>query len=128
METVRVPFAFVAGNRLLPAGTYRVELVTQSRPGRDTVGVVVFRGIDVHSYVSFVARVEVANSRTSNLTSQQEGERTVLREVDMRGARFELPQPASRRQAALESARHGGVTLLADGSEAADPWGQRWRP
>jgi hypothetical protein len=75
----------VAGNRSLPAGTYRVELLTQARPGRDAVEVVVLRGTDLHSYVSMAARVEAGNGRMSKLTFQQEGGRPILREMEMKG-------------------------------------------
>jgi hypothetical protein len=124
MKTVRVPFAFVAGNRWLPAGSYQVELLTQARPVRDAVEVLVLRGTDAHSYVAMVARVEAGNGRMSNLTFQQDRGRPILREMEMKGVRFELAQPETHERDAREGTRKGQVTLMVDGSEVGDPLGQ----
>lgn len=124
--SVNVPFVFVAGNQSLPAGTYRVQLLTQSNAGRDAVEVVVFRGAEAHSYVSFVAKVEGGgNSGTPSLTFRQQGGRAVLTEVQVRGTRFTLLKPKAQTEVAPEAADNNYVTLVVEGLAPGDPLGQR---
>jgi hypothetical protein len=116
-----VPFAFGTGNSSLPAGTYQVELLTQSRPGWDTLEVVVFRGTGVPFSVSMVARVEAGSGRASHLTVPAAGRTDDFVANENERARFELAGPETKSPAALRSATNSDVTLAVDGSDRERP-------
>jgi len=89
---VRVPFAFAVGTQTLPAGTYRVELVTKAQPGADVLEVVVLRGKTRDAYASFVSRVVDGHESTAGFTFQCLQGREFLTEIRAQGKRLE-PSP-----------------------------------
>jgi hypothetical protein len=92
VKVVKVPFAFVAGNQVLPAGTYKIETLTKSKPGADTVEVMALRGTDVHGYASFVTILGEGQSESPKMTFKRIGNSAVLMEVQSAGKRFVLPK------------------------------------
>jgi hypothetical protein len=88
---VKVPFAFVAGNQLMPAGTYKIEAVTKGKPGVDAVEVITLRGRDVKSYASFVTVLDHAKTAGPKLTFKRTQESAILMEVQSNGKRFVMP-------------------------------------
>ena len=94
--TVKVPFAFEVGNQKLPAGTYGLEMLTQSRPEKGSLEVMVLRGRDVKSYASFVAALEKGDGRASSAMFLSRGERKILVAVRANGRVFKLPCPETQ--------------------------------
>jgi hypothetical protein len=92
VKVVRVPFAFVAGNQVLPAGTYKIETLTKSRPGTDTVEVLALRGTDVRGYASFVTMLGEGEIESPKMTFKRVGDSAILMEVQSAGKRFVLPR------------------------------------
>jgi hypothetical protein len=88
--TVKVPFAFKAGNRVLPAGTYRLEMLTKGQPGVDEVEVIALRGFEAGSYTAMVTRLGKSEAKTPVMSFAQEGETPVLAEVRANGRSFAL--------------------------------------
>jgi hypothetical protein len=104
VKVVKVPFAFVAGNQLLPAGTYKIETLTKSKPAADTVEVMALRGTDVHGYASFVTMLGAGESESPKMTFKRTGDSAILMEVQSAGRRFVLPK--SRYDATTEAQVH----------------------
>ena len=94
--TVKVPFAFEAGNQKLPAGTYGLEMLTQSRPEKGALEVMVLRGRDVKSYASFVAALEKGDGRVASAMFLSQGERKILVAVRANGRVFKLAYPETQ--------------------------------
>jgi hypothetical protein len=88
---VKVPFAYVAGNQVMPAGTYKIEEVTKGKPGVDAVEVVTLRGRDVKSYASFVTVLGSAENDGPKLTFKRTEASAILMEVQNGGNSFVLP-------------------------------------
>ena len=82
---VKVPFAFVAGNTSLPAGTYRIEMLTQGKPGREEVEVIALRGVDVRGYAAIVAQLGRADERAEKMAFKHVGGKAILSEVRVEG-------------------------------------------
>ncbi|HEY2456062.1 MAG TPA: hypothetical protein VGI13_02075 [Candidatus Acidoferrum sp.] len=89
---VKVPFAFVAGNQAMPAGTYKIEAVTKGKPGVDAVEVVTLRGRDVKSYASFVTVLGSAENDGPKMTFKRTEAKAILMEVQGSGKSFVLPR------------------------------------
>jgi hypothetical protein len=89
---VKVPFAFVAGNQVMPAGTYVVQSVTNDKAGVDAMGVVTLRGRDVKSYATFVAMLGVAESQGPKLTFKRTAASAILMEVQSSGKKYVMPR------------------------------------
>jgi hypothetical protein len=87
---IKVPFAFLAGNQALPAGTYEVEMLTQSKPGQDAIEVIAFRGKDTRSYATFLAFLGEGDAKGLSLTFRRDGKNAVLTEVEVTGKSFRL--------------------------------------
>jgi len=88
--TVKVPFAFTAGNRLLPAGTYRIELLTKGQPGVDELEVIALRGVDVRSYTAIITRLGSSPAQGPVMNFVQQGDKSILAEVLIKGHSFAL--------------------------------------
>ena len=88
---VKVPFAFVAGNQVMPAGTYRIEALTKGKPGIDALEVVTLRGRDVKSYASFVTVLDSADTQAAKLTFKRTPGSAILMEVQSSGKRLVMP-------------------------------------
>jgi len=88
--TVKIPFAFTAANRVLPAGTYRIELLTKGQPGVDEVEVIALRGVDTHSYAALVARLGRSEAKAPVMSFAQQGGTAVLAEVRANGKSYAL--------------------------------------
>jgi len=88
--TVKVPFAFAAANRMLPAGTYKIEMLTKGRPGVDEVEVIALRGMDTRSYAAIVTRLGKSDAEAPIMTFAQHGSAAELAEVRVNGRSFAL--------------------------------------
>ena len=55
--TVQVPFQFDVGNQTLPAGTYKIQSLLQSVPGKANIDVLMVRRVEGKSYAAVVANV-----------------------------------------------------------------------
>jgi|HubBroStandDraft_2_1064218.scaffolds.fasta_scaffold00294_3 hypothetical protein len=112
VKVVKVPFAFVAGNQVLPAGTYKIEILTKSKPGPDTAEVIALRGTDVHGYASFVTMLGVAETESPKMTFKRTGYSAILTELQSAGKRFVLPR--SRYDATITEAQYHFEVVPAD--------------
>jgi len=88
--TVKIPFAFTAGNRVLPAGTYKIEMLTKGQPGVDEMEVITLRGVDTRSYTAIVARLGKSEAQDPVMRFAQMGSVAVLAEVRANGRSFAL--------------------------------------
>jgi len=79
--TVKVPFAFTAANRVLPAGTYKIELLTEGQPGVDELEVIALRGVDARSYTAIVTRLGSSPAQGPVMNFVQQEDKAVLTEV-----------------------------------------------
>jgi hypothetical protein len=86
--TVKVPFAFQASNRVLPAGTYQMEMLTKAQPGIDEVEVIALRGTETRSYTAMVTRLGRSEALAPVMSFSQDGETPVLAEVRANGRSF----------------------------------------
>jgi len=88
--TVKIPFAFTAGNRELPAGTYKIEMLTKGQPGVDEMEVIALRGVDTHSYAAIVTRLGKSEDNVPIMSFAKRGGAAVLAEVRANGRSFAL--------------------------------------
>ena len=88
--TVKIPFSFTAANRVLPAGTYKIEMLTKGRPGVDEVEVIALRGVDVRSYTAIITRLGKSGAKAPVVSFAQQGNVAVLAEVRANGRSFAL--------------------------------------
>ena len=86
--TVKVPFAFAVGTQSLPAGTYQIELVTQSQAGKDPLEVVVLRGKGGRQYASFVSMLMDGQASAAGLMFHRVEGREILTEIRAQGKRL----------------------------------------
>ena len=117
---VKVPFAFVAGNEVMPAGTYKIEAATKDKPGADAVEVLTLRGRDVKSYASFVTVLGSAENGEPKMTFKRTEASAILMEVQSGGKSFVLPH--SRYDAGILQANYHFEVIPAEqkGSFNAD--------
>jgi hypothetical protein len=92
--TVKIPFAFTAGNRVLPAGTYKIEMLTRGRPGVDEIEVIALRGVDTRSYTAIVTRLGSSEAKAPVMKFLQGGV-AILAEVSADGRSFALASSAT---------------------------------
>jgi len=88
--TVRIPFAFTAANQVLPAGIYKLELLTNGQPGVDELEVITLRGVETRSYTALVARLGRSEAKAPVMSFSEVGETPALAEVRANGRRFAL--------------------------------------
>ncbi len=88
--TIKIPFGFTAANRVLPAGTYKIEMLTKGKPGVDGMEVIALRGVDVHSYTAIVARLGKSEAKTPVMSFAQQRGIAILAEVFANGRSFAL--------------------------------------
>jgi hypothetical protein len=88
--TVKIPFVFTAGNHVLPAGTYKIEMLTKGQPGVDEVEVIALRGVDTHSYTTIVTRLGKSEAKAPVMSFSQLGDMAMLAEVRASGRSFAL--------------------------------------
>jgi hypothetical protein len=88
--TVKIPFSFTAGNRVLPAGTYKVEMLTKGQPDVDEMEVIALRGVDTRSYTAIVTRLGKSEAKAPVMAFAQRGGVAVLAEVRANGRSFAL--------------------------------------
>src|SRR5258708_13964182 len=55
--TVKIPFSFTAGNRVLPAGTYKIEMLNKGQPGVGEMEGNAFRRVGTRSSTANVTRL-----------------------------------------------------------------------
>jgi hypothetical protein len=91
--TVKIPFSFTAGNRVLPAGTYKIEMLTKGQPGVDEMEVIALRGVDTRSYTAIVTRLGESEAKAPAMSFAQRGGVAVLAEVRANGRSFALASP-----------------------------------
>ena len=65
----RVPFSFVVGNQILPAGTYQVQRLLGRPAEADQIGVIVIRGTERGVYKAVVT--ELASQPTESRAGSQ---------------------------------------------------------
>lgn len=92
-----VPFEFVVGNRVFPAGTYVFEMATGSPKTTDEAGVLVVRNRERGRYAAIAMGVS-ADSKIhakAGLAFRRRGERVYLADVWCQGsgARLTVPLP-----------------------------------
>jgi len=80
--TVKVPFEFVIGNQMFPAGTYKFQSLLDSVPSKATIDVLVVRSTEGRLYKAIVADV-VGSEELNNpkLVFTRSGGRAFLCEV-----------------------------------------------
>ena len=80
--TVKVPFEFVIGNQMFPAGTYKFQSLLNSVPGKDAIDVLVVRSTEGWLYSAMVADI-IASDEPSKprLVFTRNGGRAFLSEV-----------------------------------------------
>jgi hypothetical protein len=99
-----VPFAFVVGNRTLPAGRYEFQFVLGLPSAEDDINILAVRSLDVqHLYQAVVTRVTRGASevKTAKLSFSREGDRRFLSQVWWEKAGLQLhvsPPPAGPAQ------------------------------
>ncbi|HEX7313383.1 MAG TPA: hypothetical protein VF297_05655 [Pyrinomonadaceae bacterium] len=98
---ISVPFDFVAGEKVMPAGRYTVRRVTA-----DAESALIIRGEDGRSTAVFLTNTGGANPRTAALVFRLRGDRHFLAEVSMPGAASirELPKSSAERRLERELA------------------------
>jgi hypothetical protein len=81
--TVKVPFEFVVGNRVFPAGTYRFRSLLNSIAGKDAVDVVEVRSMEGRLYQAVVTDVIGREEETAGpkVVFARRGGRALLSEV-----------------------------------------------
>lgn len=114
-----VPFEFVVGNRVFPAGTYVFELATGSPKASDQAGVLVVRNRERSLYAAVATGVtsDGTSHATPKLTFRRGGDRVYLSHVwcqgNAAGLRVYLPQSATeiveREALTLDAMRTGGI-------------------
>jgi hypothetical protein len=114
---IRVPFAFQIGDQYLPEGQYRVEMLTESKPGTDEVEIVAFREVHTHLYVSFLAFLERGESEKLRLTFRHDGERSQLTEIQVGGKCFRLAPSRFAKEAVENEGLYQTIT-----GEEGDIW------
>jgi len=102
---IQVPFAFVAGNQMLPAGAYKIEMLTQSKPGEDAIEILALRGTDTRGYASFIAFLSAGDARSPRLTFRRSVTGAVLTELRVAGKTFRL-SPSRHEQASVSTASY----------------------
>jgi hypothetical protein len=105
---VTVPFDFVVANRMMPAGSYRFQIVFGSPRQNDTVGVLAVRSLDGRYYASTFTSVASgsASSDGPKLVFSRAGDRASLSQLWEQGntVGLKLRVPASGTEVALERA------------------------
>jgi hypothetical protein len=114
-----VPFEFVVGNRVFPAGSYVFEMATGSPKVSDQAGVLVVRNRERRLYAA-VATGVMADAKTHvtpRLAFRRDGDRVYLSNVWCQGSAaglsVYLPQSATeiveREDLTLEATMTGGI-------------------
>jgi len=111
--TVKVPFAFVTGNQSMPAGRYKIEILTKGKPGVDLVEVLTIRGMDTRSYKSFLTYLAAADAQAPVLSFLQNGNGAVLAAVRANGRSFQVSGVTGGEEARRIEVRDGQT--LAEG-------------
>jgi hypothetical protein len=99
-----VPFAFVVGNRTLPAGRYEFQFVLGLPSAADEINILAVRSLDgQHLYQSVVTGIVRGGPelKTANLTFSSQGDRRFLSQVWWEKAGLQLhvsPAPAGLAQ------------------------------
>jgi hypothetical protein len=117
--TAYVPFEFVAGNRVFPAGTYVFEMATGSPKITDEAGVLVIRDRERGLYAAIATRVS-ADSKIHpkpGLAFRRRGNRVYLANVWAQGSAagliLRLPEGVTevveREPLMLEATMTGGI-------------------
>jgi hypothetical protein len=105
---VAVPFDFVVGNRTMPAGSYRFQIVFGSPKQNDTAGVLVVRSLEGHYYVSTFTSVATGNapSEGPRLVFSRSGDRASLSQLWEQGnsVGLKLRVPTAGTEVAIERA------------------------
>lgn len=102
---VAVPFDFVVGNRTLPAGSYRFQMVLGSPTQTDTVGILAVRSVDGRYYASTVTRLTEGEAPT-------DGPKVVFSRSNDRASLAQL----------WEKGNSVGLKLKTDNDEVAQDW------
>ena len=63
---VKVPFEFVVGNQIFPAGTYKFRSLLNSVAGKDTIDVLEVRSVEGHMYRAIVTDVVGSTEEASH--------------------------------------------------------------
>jgi len=80
--TVKVPFEFVVGNQIFPAGTYQFQSLLNSVPGKDTIDVLAVRSTEGRLYRAIVTDVVGSEQPNSpRLVFTRSSGRALLSEV-----------------------------------------------
>lgn len=105
---VAVPFDFVVGNRTMPAGSYRFQIVFGSPRQNDTVGVLAVRSLDGRYYASTLTSVAAGNAPADGpkLVFSHAGDRASLSQLWEQGnpMGLKLRAPATETEIAVEHA------------------------
>ena len=98
---INVPFDFVAGEKLMPAGRYAVRRVKS-----DAESALIIRSVDGRSTAVFLTNTGDARPRASALVFRLRGDRHFLAEVSMPGTASvrELPKSSAERRLQRELA------------------------
>jgi hypothetical protein len=98
---ITVPFDFVAGEKLMPAGRYTVRRITS-----DAESALIIRSVDGRASAVFLTNTGHAGPRGSALVFRLRGDRHFLAEVAMPGAASvrELPKSSAERRLQRELA------------------------
>jgi hypothetical protein len=101
--TIAVPFDFVVGNRTMPAGTYRFQLVLGSPKGSDTVAVLAVRSEDGRYYASTLTAVTEGEAPTDGpkLVFNRAGGRAALSQIWEQGNPLGLKLSIANRETQL---------------------------
>jgi hypothetical protein len=81
--SVKVPFEFVVGNRIFPAGIYKFQSLLNSVAGKDAIDVLTVRGTEGWLYQAVVTDVAAigAEPNKPRLSFRRSGGRAFLSEV-----------------------------------------------
>ena len=117
--TAYVPFEFMMGNRVFPAGTYVFEMATGSPKITDEAGVLVIRNRERGLYVAVATGVATDSNNHSNpkLAFRRDADRVYLANVWCQGstAGFEVRLPqgvieiVEREPLTLDATMTGGI-------------------
>jgi len=103
---VAVPFDFIVGNRTLPAGSYRFQIVLGSPTANDTVGVLAVRSADGRYYASTITNIAEgeAPSEGPRVVFSRSADRASLAQLWEQGnpVGLKLQTPASDNQVAAD--------------------------
>jgi hypothetical protein len=112
---VNVPFEFVAGGKVLPAGRYTITRVV-----RDSGGALLIRSADGRASVTVMTNASEAGGETPQVSFKRYGERYFLARVWTPGVEAARTLPASglekqlRRELAKGERKKGGESNVAE--------------